>query len=271
MAFATDEQSVQGGSPIELFKFTGTYNTYRLTNWGRPITNSDGTYSADFAVSRSDVEEGTQEEDEISLDVELDVSHPMVAEYAINDPPPGLLLQVYRAHPSDLDDTFLQWEGEVVSWSLTGRVAKLRAPSVFSFLFNDPLPWPKWQAPCNHVLGDARCGIDLSDPSYTADTTISSINGTQVVVAANTFAAGELDGGQIIAASERRLITGSSAGTTLTISSAFSPAVVPTDAVTLRVGCDHALNGDCVNRFSNAANFFGTPYTPGRNPFTSRL
>ncbi|MEO1208381.1 MAG: phage BR0599 family protein [Cyanobacteria bacterium J06638_20] len=271
MVFDTDERSVQDGSPIELFKFTGTYNTYRLTNRGRDVTNSDGTYDSSFAIKRSSLEEGTQEDDDIALDVELSLTHPMVTEYVLSGlPPPSLRMEVFRAHPSDLNDTFKLFEGEVVSWSIRRRIAKLRVPSVFSFLFDGPLPRPKYQAPCNHVLGDARCGVDLTDPTNFHATTIASVSGTTVGLDSNPFADGECDAGQMISGSERRMITGNT-GTSFTIATPFSSAIMPTAAVTIQRGCDHALNGDCINRFNNAVNFGGFPLVPDRNPFSSRL
>jgi|SRR6056297_2648425 len=269
MTFDSDERSVQSGSPIELFKFTGTYNTWRLTNWGRDVTNSDGTYSAAYAIERTEREQGTQEDD-TDMDVSIDASHPMVADYAIQEPPPGLLLQIFRAHPADLDDTFKIWEGEVISWNLTGRVAKMRVPSLFSFLLDSPLPRPRYQAPCNHVLGDEFCGVDMTDSANFHDTTIDTISGTSVTLDSNPFSDGECDAGEMIAGDERRMIT-SNTGLAFTISSPFTSEVGAGDSVTIRRGCDHAKDGDCLNRFDNVINFGGHPLVPVRNPFNERF
>ncbi|QNN99761.1 hypothetical protein P67b_00002 [Ruegeria phage Tedan] len=270
MTFQTDEQSIQDGSPVELFKFTGTYNTYRLTNWGRDVTNTDGLYSADFAISRTEVEGGTQEDDDIHIDIELDASHPLINEYVIQQPPPGLRLEVFRAHPANFDDTFKLWDGEATSWSVSGRIARVRVPSLFSFVFDSPLPRPKFQAPCNHVFGDARCTVDLTSAENNHDTTISSINGRTIVVASNPFPVGELNAGQLIAPSERRMIV-SSSGTTVQLASTLSPAVAVGDSVSLRRGCGHAFQQDCVTRFNNGINFGGYPLVPARNPFSGRF
>lgn len=271
MAFNDDEISVQDGSPIELYTFIGTYNTYRLTNWDVDIVNSDGTFESQYAITRSGLSEGTQEDDDISLDVRLNITHPMVVEYVLSGlAPPTLQMVLQRAHPADLDDNITLFTGEVVSWNIKGRVATMRVPSLFSFLFDAPLPRPKYQGPCNHVLGDVRCGVDMTDPANSQDTTISTISGTTITVAANTFADGETYGGQMISGSERRMITGNT-GTSFTIATPFSAAVVATDPVTIRRGCDHALTGDCLNRFNNVINFGGHAYVPGRNPFNSRL
>jgi len=32
-------------------------------------------------------------------------------------------------------------------------------------------------------------------------------------------------------------------------------------------GCNHALNGDCHNKFNNALNYQGQPFIPKKNPF----
>lgn len=270
MAFNDDETGVQTAQPRELYVFTGTYETWRLTSYPEDLTNSDGTYSAQYGVKRGDNEEGTQE-DETSIEIELDASHPMVAAYAINEPPPDLQVEIYRAHPNDLDDSFLIFRGELMSWNIEGRTAKVKGPSLFSYYLDSPLPRPKYQAPCNHVLGDIMCQVDMTSADNSKATTITAINGTEITVAANDFPTDdELVAGQIIAPSERRRIVAVS-GTTITIASAFSPGVAVSDAVTLRRGCDHALNGDCINRYNNAINFGGTPLVPRRSPFESRF
>jgi uncharacterized phage protein (TIGR02218 family) len=270
MTFATDETSIQDGSPIELYKFTGTYNTYRITNRGQDVVNADGTYVSD-SIRRGQASAGTQEDDDINMDVEIRASHPMVTEYAINEPPPSLRLEVFRVHPGDLNSTLTIWDGEVISWNIKGRIAKLRVPSLFSFLFDGPLPGVKYQAPCNHVLGDVRCGVDMTSVANSYDTTVVSITANVIEVFDNPFEDGECDAGEMIYAvgGERKMIT-QNTQETFTLATSFSGLTVG-DTVTLRRGCDHALNGDCVNRFSNSINFGGFPFVPNRNPYGGRL
>ena len=270
MTFDTNEKSTQDGSPIELYKFIGTYNTYRMTNRGRDVTNAEGTYISE-TLKRSKLAEGTQEDDDINLDVEIRASHPIVLEYAINEPPPSLILQVYRAHPQDLNDTLLMWEGEVISWNIKGRVAKMRVPSLFSFLFNGPLPGIKYQGPCNHVLGDTRCQVDMTSPANTHDTTVTAITANQIQLADNPFSDGQCDAGEMIylTGGERRMIT-ENAGTVFTVATPFAGLSV-SDTVTIRRGCDHAFNGDCRGRFNNGIHFGGFPFVPNKNPYGGRL
>lgn len=271
MTFDSDERSIQDGSPIELYQFVGTYTTWRLTNADTDQTNAAGTWDSTYAIKRTSLEEGTQEDDDISLDLQLHASHPMIADYAINEPPPALTMTLFRAHPADLDDTITLFTGEVISWKIEGRIAKIRVPSLFSFLFNGPLPPVKYQGPCNHKLGSTFCGVDMTSAANSQDTTISTISGNTVTTAVSQFADGTCVAGELIAGDERRMIT-ANVGTTFTIASPFSAEVVATDAVTIRQGCDHSLNGSngCA-KFSNWINFGGFPYVPNRNPYAGRI
>lgn len=272
MAVLTTEQSTQDGAPIELFRFVGTYTTYYRTSAPESITNTEATWVAN-AIKRSEFEEGTQEDDDLTIDIEMPASDQMVTDYCINVPPPGLALQILRVHRNDLNDALTLWDGEVVSWTIKGRTAKCRVPSLFSYIFNKPLPRIKYQGPCNHVLGDRFCKVDMTTVDNNQDTTISTIVDNVVTIAdTSVFADDECVGGSMIAASEQRMIV-SNTGTSFTLASPFSPNVAALDAVSVRRGCNHQLTngGHCIDRYSNGSNYGGFPYVPTRNPFQTRL
>jgi len=271
MTFDATERGVAIAAPVELYKFTGTFNTYRLTSADQDITNSEGTYTA-TAIKRNKLATGNQEETGLALEVELPYAHAMVTEYAFDTSPPSLVLEFFRAHRNDLNDTILLWKGEVISWSLEGRVAKLKIPNLFSYALSGQCPPVKYQAPCNHVLGDDRCGVDLTDAANQQISTIDTISGNTVVIDdTSTFSDGECVGGQMTVGQERRLIT-ANVGTTFTVALPFT-AASPADSVTIHRGCDHSLAGaaGCITRFNNAANYGGFPLVPDRNPFATRL
>lgn len=271
MTYDTVEKSTQDADPIELFKFVGTYNTYRLTNYDQDVTNSDGTYTS-ITLERSEVESGTQQDTDISLDIQLPASHAMITEYAINVPPPAMSLQVFRVHTDNLDDTLLLWDGEVISWAIDGRTAKIKVPSIFSYLFDTTEPWPKYQGPCNHVLGDSICGVDMTSVANAYSTTVSAVLGNVLTLAASSFADGQCNGGEMIFTSggERRMII-SNTGTSFLVSSPFSSNLIVGSSVTVRRGCNHEMLGDCKNKFNNVSKFGGFPYVPDRNPYDGRL
>ncbi len=270
MAFNDDETSVQDGERIELYRLVGTYNTYYLTSWDVDFVNSEATWEAK-ALDRENVERGTHADDELDVTVQIAANHPVVAEYAINVAPPTLTLTILQVHPANPDSTVILFEGPVLSWSVSGRIATMNAPNIFSYLFDKPLPGHKYQAPCNFRLGSDQCGVDMTLPENTHDTTIDSFTDTLTIeVADSPFPDGACVAGRMIVGSEERTIV-SNVGTTFTIRMAFSPNIIATNAVTIRRGCNKLFLGDCIQKFNNARNFGGFPYIPNQNPYSNRL
>jgi len=266
MAFNDDEKSAASGQPVELFKFTGTFNTWYLTSSAVDFINTEATWISEF-IERKSIAYASQEEQSVALSITLPFDHPMVTQYAFLESPPRLMCEVQRVHPLNPNDTVLQWTGEVISWQIEGRTANLTVPTLFNYVFRNPCPAVKYQAPCNHVLYDERCGV--ADTAFRSDQTVLSISGTDIVLDANPFADGDCDAGEIFTASgERRMIIGNT-GTSFQISSPFSNLSV-NDTVTIRQGCNHTFT-TCKNKFNNGDNFGGFPFVPNRNPYSSRL
>lgn len=269
MAFNDTETSIWNAEPIELYKFTGTFNTYYLTTYQQSVTSNLDTYTPLYGLGRKALKVGTQEDEQLALDIEMPYDHPLIAEYAYNTAPPTLELELRRAHLTDPDDTILMWKGKVLSFSVAGRVAKLRVPTLFAYALNGITPTPRYQAPCNHILYDARCGVNPATNQTVA--TVLSISGNVVEVDAHPYSAGELAGGTLIWASggEERMIT-SHVGTSFTVTYAYAGLTVG-ESVTIRRGCDHSF-ATCKSKFSNGDRFGGCPLVPAKNPFSaSRL
>lgn len=268
MTFDTDERSPYSSQPIELYKFTGSTITYYMTTHQKAVTSGGQVYTPQAGLKRNVLKVGTQEEENLALDIELPFDHELVSLYAYQTAPPTLELELSRAHATDPNDTALMWKGKVLSFSVEGRVAKLRVPSLFAFILNGVAPTPKYQAPCNHRLYDSRCQVDPA--SYQHVTTILSIAGNIVEVNSFPFSLGACNGGEMIfpGGGERRMIIGNT-GTSVTLTYPFASLEVG-DTVTLRQGCDHSFT-TCKAKFSNGINFGGCPLVPDRNPFTSKL
>lgn len=271
MTFDSTERGSIVGQPVELYEFTGTFNTYRMTSDAKEVISNGQTFSS-VAIKRNQIRNANQEETNLALELELPYSHPMVIEYAYQTSPPSLQLIFSRVHRNDLNDDLQFWKGSVVSWSIDGRVAKLKVPSLLSYALQRPVPPIKYQSPCNHILGDARCRVDLSTAANRFVGTVDTINGRTITVTGSpTFAVNECAAGEMIIGDERRMIITNN-GTTFTIDSQFAGIEVG-DSVTVHRGCDHTLNGagGCRLRHNNVANFGGFPLVPTRNPFASRL
>ena len=127
-----------------------------------------------------------------------------------------------------------------------------------------------FQAGCEAVLGDARCGLDLDAPGFSIEAEVESVEGGR------TFAFASLprpDGWH-----ERgrlRVLRGAAEGLTgmirtdradarrrIELWQALGAPVVPGDRVRLEAGCDKRAE-TCRAKFGNLLNFRGFPHIPG--------
>lgn len=157
--------------------------------------------------------------------------------------------------------------GEVTHDSL-GFSAELRG---LAHVLNQP-QGRIYQFGCDAVLGDARCGVDLDDPKFTANGHIvAGGDGRRLALAGiESFADGWFARGTVA------FTTGANAGRTGEIKfhrmtagngliELWQPmpfAVQPGDALVLRAGCDRQF-ATCKAKFANAINFRGFPHIPG--------
>ena len=267
MTYQDDETGLTTGRPIELYRFDGTYNDYAYTSYSEPIV-SGGLLYTPLAIDRNKLKVATQEQTENALEITMPFDNPLVREYAYQNAPPDLSFQLIRCHETDPNDTVTLWAGRVTGFTVEGRIAKLKVPALMSYALNGNAPVPRYQAPCNHVLYDLRCGVDPALHQHV--TTVTQITGNIVTLATYPWASTDAVAGQMVSpAGEQRMII-STLATDITVTYPFANLKVG-DTVTIRKGCDHAFDGDCKNKFNNGARFGGFPIVPARNPFTSTL
>lgn len=135
-----------------------------------------------------------------------------------------------------------------------------------------------FRATCDADLGDARCGIDLTDPRYRTTGTVLAVPepGRIAVTLAGSFAPGWFGGGRLAWTGGAN--TGGTAdlrgesrdGASLVLDLWEPPPrpAMPGDGLRLTAGCDKRL-ATCRDRFVNALNFQGFPHMPG-NDFVLR-
>lgn len=269
MPFATNELSAASASPIELYEFVGTTTTYRLTSYAKEIINATGTYTP-TTMKRSAAKNASQDQADLGIDVELPFDHPIIQDYAFGIGQPDLTLTIYRCHRDNYNDTIILWTGKPLSFTVEGRLATLRVPSLFASLLQGLLPAPRFQSPCNHFLYDPRCAIDPDDAANSYTTTVVSASLNTVVLSASSFANGQCNAGEIVSnvTGERRMII-SNTGTSFTVNYPFND-LNNSDSVTVYRGCDHSFE-TCRVKFNNVRRFGGYPYVPPDNPFASEL
>jgi uncharacterized phage protein (TIGR02218 family) len=126
---------------------------------------------------------------------------------------------------------------------------------------------------CDAVLGDKRCGVDLSDPRFSQEAEIATAAGGRLVLTeVGPHPAGWFTGGTV------RWISGLNAGLTGAIwhdRSFGSERIVQLaadpghpaahgDRLVLAAGCDRRAE-TCQSKFANFSNFRGFPHIPGED------
>jgi uncharacterized phage protein (TIGR02218 family) len=131
-----------------------------------------------------------------------------------------------------------------------------------------------FQKPCAAILGDRRCGFDLSTPGYAIEVPVERVEGARLFdfAALSGFDARWFEKGRL------RVLSGPAAGLTGVVKNdrsgpdgrrielweAFRAEVRPGDDVRLEAGCDkRAIT--CRFKFANFPNFRGFPHIPGED------
>lgn len=262
------EQSGSDSRPVEAYEFVGSFQTYRYTSSDR-IVNIAGNDYAPIAITRSRLQAGTHEDENLSLDLEMPFDIDVVRDYAFAETPPSLELTVYRQQPSAVGTNFvIYWKGKVRGFTVTDRKAKIQVPSVFSLALQGELPNVYYQTPCNHTLYSGRCGVLAADHGFAA--TIQAVLGTAITLTTSPTTTNDLAAGEIVndRNGERRMILANS-GNSVDIGYAFVD-LIPGDTVMLYRGCNHSFE-TCRVKFDNVINFGGYPYIPSDNPFEGEV
>ena len=131
-----------------------------------------------------------------------------------------------------------------------------------------------FQASCDAALGDARCGINLENPTYKGSGVVTDLLRDRTFMATGlaTFSAGWLTSGTITwtsganAGRVTEVMAHDLAGlfTTLTLLEAPVRAIAEGDGFIARAGCDKRLT-TCRAKFANTVNFRGFPNIPGQD------
>lgn len=125
-----------------------------------------------------------------------------------------------------------------------------------------------FSARCDAELGDARCGVDLEQASYTAQAAVTAVHAPHLLEFADldSFASGHFDGGTLrlgdAVALRVRTHTVEDGVATITLWHAPPKPFVVGDTLTLTAGCDKSFT-TCRSIFNNGVNFRGFPHMPG--------
>ncbi|MEM9434922.1 MAG: DUF2163 domain-containing protein [Pseudomonadota bacterium] len=131
-----------------------------------------------------------------------------------------------------------------------------------------------YQKPCQAILGDGKCGFDLSQPGYRADLLVEEVEDNRVFTFEQVagfddrwFERGRFD---VLSGAAEGLVAlikndrATSDGRRIELWEALRAPIVAGDQVRLEAGCDKRL-GTCRAKFQNLKNFRGFPHIPGED------
>ena len=129
-----------------------------------------------------------------------------------------------------------------------------------------------YQSLCDAALGDARCGVNLADPAFRAEATVTAIRDRfrLEIAGVSGFAEGWFGFGTAAWSEGRRAGLADQiqshqrlgGADIFSFSAPVGDWVAPGDAFTVSAGCDRSF-ATCKAKFANAANFRGFPHIPG--------
>lgn len=267
MSFSGYEESVDAGSPIELYAFEyGTHKLLYTSNEIEVIFNTE--IYVPLSISRTKISVST-ERGKGDITVTVPRSAPVALLFRAAPPTEALMLTLFRMHRDDIGNESVAWKGRVVNcrW-LDDQTADLNCESFFTSMARNGLRRGFGKA-CDHALFDDQCRLIKTDYEYSS-TADAFTNLTITVAGADGQADGYYEGGiaQWINAdtgiTERRMIT-KHVGEVVTVTHHIIDLSLA-QTVKLYPGCPHNMSV-CKSRFDNLPNYGGFPFMPEVNPF----
>ena len=253
MSYETDEQSVEGSLPIELYTMVADGVTLRFTPKKGGYTFESNTY-VQAAVARRGI--GREAGPGNISALEVNIERGLIDDYAFGVPPNTWTLEIRRVQQSGSQ---LIWQGSIHNTALQQDGSLLlRSAAITDDQLKRLVPGHIVSRLCPHVLYGPVCRVVRT--SFDTITTVSAIAGLVITVAATGGAAPYHDLGEMWFGGQKRMIV-KQVGSTLEIEYPFETLAV-TNTVTIYAGCTRRINQDCDTKFSNRNNFGGFAFIP---------
>ena len=181
-------------------------------------------------------------------------------------------VEIWRVNWQDVSQRILMRRG-AIGQVRRGRVQFVAEMRSLAHVLNQTVG-RTFQASCDASLSDARCGVNLNDPTYKGAGTVVTVAGDRSFAASglSAFADGWFALGTVTwttGANTGRKAEGlthevGSTAVTITLLEAPVLAIAVGDMFDIAVGCDKRFE-TCKVKFANAVNFRGFPHIPGQN------
>ena len=258
MSFDSLEKSQSSGLPWEIYRFETTGQTFYLTSADVAIAYLEQTYEP-TTLRREEMEE-TAEVDSGQIKIYIPSAHPLAQLFLPGLPPAPVQLTAFAGHFGD-SEIVAFYVGSVAS-SLFTDECELTCRSD-KYILHRKIPKEIYQGLCNHIFGDAGCGINLPLYTYAGAVSVIDTTGTLITVPAFASTPKSLKAGYFIVGNTVRAILDHT-GSTIRLMSPIAGLQVGA-ACSAVAGCAHTY--PACSGYNNTANFLGFDLIPLINPF----
>ena len=289
--YATQDGSGEGGSPIELYKFTqiGSTETYLFTSSNEPYTYNLEVYQP-ASISRSEPKLSPRmESGGIKITVPRD--NAFAVRYLSPLPPLPEKLIIYRTHSTDVSgEVIVLWQGDIEAVAFKEEKAIISTSTLMGRL-GGVVPKRTFSWMCNHVLFDEQCKVNRN--AFVSYGEVVSVDKEVLVIsdssgafavptASERFALDStfFNGGYIsyvdsIGRKHHRSIVSftqpGGLGSRVQMNHQILELAGATGGdVEMYSGCSHDVT-TCFDKFNNVINYGGFPLVPHDNPFATGI
>ncbi len=284
MSYTVQEESIEDGQPIELYRFSNSEETFTFTNGPDSVIFNSETYEP-IPISRTDPDL-EQVQSRRNLIVKTPIDNPVALRYVATIPATPDEFSLFRQHSTDggTPETITFFSGRVTNVAFAGIEAQINIQN-FGVILERLCPQQTTRNPCNHILYDSKCAVDDSQFRITGTVTAISADGltitlstgsntvpdtalelsAQITADADFFNAGFVRRGGL----EHRMVrtTTDLGGNVAEFTILFPFQTIGTGtALDLFAGCDHQFP-TCIGKFANTEKYGGFPFVPLKNPF----
>ncbi len=285
MTYTAQDESLESGQPIELFRFMNVEEQFNFTSGQEPVIFNGRTYTPE-AIERTQPSVASLEVQR-NIAVKMPITNAFARRYIATVPASPDTVTIYRFHTTDTPtpEVIVLFTGAVASVQFEGDQATATVQGR-SAVLGRTIPRQSSRANCNHILYDVRCAVNDSLFKIGGLVTAISADGflVQLSTGSNTvpntgfqlsaqlsadsafFNAGFIRRGGI----EHRMVQSI---TDLGGNVASIAVILPFQTISvgnnldLFAGCDHQLS-TCIDKFDNVDRYGGFPFIPEKNPFT---
>jgi len=251
--------SVEEQQPFaELYEMSVGSDIKYYTTYSQDVLFAGNTYQAK-PIRRGDFN-FSQNLRSVKLKIDVPLTE-TIQRYIANSPVEPISIKITRVFLDESGDSIVIFQGEVIDVTITKYHAQVYVES-YTKVFRNKIPKAIFQARCNHMVFDERCGLIENNYKVEAIVTVN-----QAELTSNDFTAydsGYFTGGHVVYDGDMRLITRHS-GDTLNLHIPFDGRLTTGKTVAVYPGCDKTPS-TCKNKYGNFTNFLGFPYIPESNP-----